>query len=183
MQIFWNNSLRRENSDKFLKNDRSYREIYYSLNHNGAIPKKSFYISLVAGWTQSTTASLFSSFYLKVSGHPPTGPHQTLQPCLQILFRGRKKDPILHREVVHAFFPPFFKHYLRHNRNKISRESQMEQNSPQHIPGYAFWIIYPQQSLWSRLGVYCMSLSMTVVKQYSKFGFHSSSLTLGCFAL
>lgn len=113
-------------------------------------------------------------FYLNASGHPSTGPHQTLQPCLQILLGGRKENPILHREVVQklfAFFPPFFIHYLRHNKHKISRESQMEQNSPQHIPGCAFWIIYPQQSLWSRLGVYCTSLSMTVVKQYSQVWF------------
>lgn len=72
----------------------------------------------------------------------------------------------------------FFIYYLKHGRSKTYRESQIEQNSQQCIPAHAFWIIYLQQLLWRRLRVYCMSLHMSAVKQYSKFGFHSSSLML-----
>lgn len=42
-------------------------------------------------------------FYLSVSEHTSTRPHQTLQLCLQIP-EGKKKNSILHRGVEHFFF-------------------------------------------------------------------------------
>lgn len=136
-------------------------------------PRNRFTFSLVAGWNKSTTASLFSFslFYLKASGHPSTGPHQTLQPCLQILFGGRKKDSILHREVVHAFFPSLF-HTLFETQQKqnIQRKSDGAK-----LPTTYTWLCFlnylSSAVSLKQVGVYCMSLSMTVVKQYPKFGF------------
>lgn len=148
-------------------------------------PRNCFTFSLVAGWNKSNTASLFSvsCFIWRCLDILQQDFIRLYSPVYKFCSEGGRKIQFSTEKLFMLFFPPFFIHYLRHNRNKISRESQMEQNSPQHIPGFDFWIIYPQQSLWSKLGVYCMSLSMTVGKQYSKFGFHSSSLTLGCFAL
>lgn len=64
-------------------------------------------------------------FYLEACGLTSTRPHQTLQLCLHILLGDRKKNPILHRAMVHFFSFSFFVfiYYLRHGRNKTYRES------------------------------------------------------------
>lgn len=74
------------------------------------------------------------------------------------------------------FFFSFFIYYLRHGRNKTYRESQIEQNSLQRIPGHGLWIIYLQQPLWRRLRLYCMSLHMTAVRQCAQLWFFTSLL-------
>ena len=101
-------------------------------------------------------------FYLKASGLTSTRPHQTRQLFLQILSGDRKKNPILHRGMIHFF--SFFIYYSRHGRNKTYGWSEKEQNFQQCIPGHASWIIYLQQLLWRRLSVYFMSLHMTAKK-------------------
>lgn len=53
--------------------------------------------------SRSCAASHSLPFYLNASGLTSTRPHQTLQLCLQILLGDGKKNPILHREMVHFF--------------------------------------------------------------------------------
>lgn len=158
-------------------------EICCRLHPNWTIQEAVSHFHFVAGWNQSQTLPRCHSPVLSWSVWTSLNKTSSDSAALFTNSVRRQKAKSNSPQRSCSRFPPFFIHYLRHNRNKIYRESQTEQNSSQHIPGCAFWIIHPEPSLWSSLAVYCTSLSMTVVKQYSCFAFHSSSLTLGCFAL
>lgn len=163
MQISYNNSFSKEEMRRTqFQNQRKIKvnNKYIAVYQRSAIPKNPFYIFTL--WQDEISQFLFCF----ISRHLDKTSSDSAALLTNSVRRGEEKSNSSQRCCTHIpslFF--FFIHYLRHDRNKIYRESQMVQNSELHIPGYTFWIIYPLQSLWSRLGVYCMSLSMTAIKQ------------------
>lgn len=76
-------------------------------------------------------------FYLKAYGLTSTRPHQTLHPCLQILLGGRKKNPILHRGMVHFF--SFFFHILFETRQEQNILRELDRAK---LPAMYTWLCF-----------------------------------------
>lgn len=124
-------------------------------------------------------------FYLNASGLTAIRPHQTLQLLgLEFFLETERKTQFPKKGMVHFFFFSFVIYYLRQGRKKARCEGVREWKTLSKVYLAVLSELFTfSSSFWRRLRVYCMSLHMTAVKKYVKFGFHSSSLLLHWFAL